>query len=82
MSKLVQCCRKHFGTHADAAAAKSTDKDPSKPADTGAGAETRFSFSSVDCLLNSEEDMGEAIIDTGASRAVIGEQRLHGMLDS
>ena len=78
----MQCCRTHYGTHADAAAVQSTFKEPYKSADAGAEAENSFSFSSVDCLFNSEEDVGEAIIDTGASRAVIGEQRLQGMLDS
>ena len=81
-SKLNTCCRNHFGARADAAAATSTQSNFSRVVDTGTGTKCDSSFSTVDCLFNSEEDMGEAIIDTGASRAVIGDQRLKGMLDS
>eukprot|EP00435_Cladocopium_sp_Y103_P046285 s45_g13.t1 len=81
-SKLTTCCRNHFGPRTDAATASVSTSDPCPTVSTGAEPESSFSFSGVDCLFNCEETTGEAIIDTGASRAVIGEQRLKGMLDS
>ena len=82
-SKLSKCCRNHIGARADAAAVASTLSDFSHAVDNGGtGTKRDSSFSTADCLFNSEEDIGEAIIDTGASRAVIGELRLKGMLES
>ena len=54
----------------------------SKAVSTGIGVGLRDgpSFSDASCLFNSEEAGGDAIIDTRASRAVIGEERVYGLL--
>ena len=81
MTQLQQCCRKHHRMHDVPAAATTTlENQPLEPQSTGADDD---SFSSADCLFNcNEEAESEAIVDTGASRAVIGETRLHGLIRS
>ena len=82
-ANLHRCCRKHFSPVRDEAAAV-PDLDGSASTDAGLGAEldSKLRFSEASCLFNSEEADGEAIIDTGASRAVIGENRVQGMIQS
>ena len=82
-ANLHRCCRKHFSPVRDEAAAV-PDLDGSASTDAGLGAEldSKLRFSEASCLFNSKEADGEAIIDTGASRAVIGENRVQGMIQS
>ena len=82
ISKLQQCCRNHSRSPDDAVAAASLLTNPTEKQSHGAGSKREHCFSEAVCLLTGEEASGEAIIDTGASRAVIGEQRLHGLVES
>ena len=66
----------------DAAAAPAKPAKTAKTVGAGAVPKREDSFSAAPCLFNSEEAAGEAIIDTVASRAVIGEDRVKGLVDS
>ena len=81
-TRLSECCRKHFKLHRDASAAPATTAVTAKHVGNGAVSPEEDSFSVAACLFNNEEAAGEAIIDTGASRAVIGEERVPGLLES
>ena len=80
--RLRECCRKHFSLHRDAPAAPATPIETAKTVGAGAVPQKKDSFSVATCLSNSKEAAGEAIIDTGASRAVIGEDRVRGLIHS
>ena len=81
-TRLSECCRKHFNLPRDASAAPATTAVTAKHVGNGAVSQEEDSFSVAACLFNNEEAAGEAIIDTGASRAVIGEERVPGLLES
>ena len=82
-ANLSNCCRKHRKPSVPAAATVRSKSDVTANK-TGFGAVSKMEncFSDETCLFNSEEAHGEAIIDTGASRAVIGENRVRGLLES
>jgi len=82
-ANLSNCCRKHRKPSVPAAATVRSKSDVTA-SKTGFGAVSKMEncFSDETCLFNSEEAHGEAIIDTGASRAVIGENRVRGLLES
>ena len=73
---LLRCCRKHgLGKFMDTTAVTSPPEKPD-PTDQKGSAQQ---FAGV--FLSHEEKAGEAVIDTGASRSVIGEDRLKGLAD-
>ena len=75
--RLHECCRKHgYQRKLDTTAVTSEPKTPDqqvflKPAEPA-----------VEVFLNMEERAGEAVIDTGASRSVIGEDGVPGLIKS
>ena len=80
-ARLTQCCRNHCKSVPEATAVPATLGSKAMTG-IGAGLQDRPTFSDASCLFNSEEADGDAIIDTGASRAVIGEEQVHGLLKS
>ena len=77
-ASLHDCCRKHFGQVPDVATAVPVSGSIKPSAGIGAEIQKHPRFSETPCIFNVEEADGEAIIDTGASRAVIGESRVAG----
>ena len=79
-SRLQNCCRKHE-VYPSCSAAHSTENHPSEvtPVQT---ASIAMSLSEVAEIFHAEEAADEAIIYTGASRAVIGLERLKAMVRS
>ena len=74
-SALSKCCRKHG--HAVKLAPTAEPTRTSEPEDS----EDTSLFSPA-VILMSEECAGEAVIDTGASRSVIGSERVQGLLEA
>ena len=73
---LQQCCRKH---------GRLTTSSPTDAAPATEALEKNLStepdpFSPVSAFMLSEESVGEAVIDTGASRTVIGKERVSGLI--
>ena len=74
-NRLQQCCRKYDVNCPVSAASHSDRTEP-------ASAELLAEPAAAADIFNAEEAFDEAIIDTGASRAVIGHARLHRMISS
>ena len=75
-TRLRECCRKHLSLRSATPAKTATNVG------AGAASKREDSFSEATCLFNSKEGAGEAIIDTVASRAIMGEDRAEGLVDS
>eukprot|EP00435_Cladocopium_sp_Y103_P033530 s374_g8.t1 len=73
--KLMHCCRKHgYDSSLDISAVNFHRKpDPMSPVGSCKSDAGVF-------LSSAEESAGEAVVDTGASRSVIGEDRLKGLV--
>eukprot|EP00435_Cladocopium_sp_Y103_P028446 s399_g7.t1 len=71
---LQECCRKHGRYQQNDISAVTSPTDPPSSHDPSE------SFREPVVILNCEESSGEAVIDTGASRTVIGEDRVEGLV--
>eukprot|EP00435_Cladocopium_sp_Y103_P022395 s3236_g5.t1 len=76
-AKLSQCCRKHG--KAQFVGQSAVTFTPERP-DPSNLLQSPSSDMSAGVFLSSEESAGEAVVDTGASRSVIGEDRLAGLI--